>query len=775
MRHLRALLRVPPLIVPPVAVAVVLAVVASSGGGGSGVASDVARVSLLALSAYAAACSAVAARSARGRERGSWVLITAALAVWTFGSAIWAHYAFVRHSSAIPVLPAYGYFVVLMLTGVALLIFPARSARHARLRLVLDGVGVALCLFLLLWFVSLHTVYDSYRALHHVPVRALLFPVADMVLTTIAVLVLVRADARHRPVLWPLVVAILLVTVTHSAYVYLLVTGGFKRGGVVDVGWAAALIAFIVAALVSRRAPPPQRRFRSAPTMSTLWLPYVPLLLVGTIGPAMVLTGLERILVPVLMVVVCFRQMVAAWENQRLLAAAADRALRDPLTGLANRTLFDDRLARAMMLRQRGGSPVVVVSLDLDDFKLVNDTLGHQAADAILIRIGERISGCLRPGDTVARLGGDEFAVLLEGRADHSHLVAEQVVEAFAEPFMIDGESVPMRLSVGMAVASPAEPNLMPDVLVKRADIAMYTAKRSRSGGLHTFSPEMTFPEPDLTDSVVSQVHGSGAAQVRLLGELREAVNQSSLELVYQPKIDLRTTRIVGVEALVRWPHPELGVLRPQAFMSLVRRHGLMRSITDLVLDKALDDAVRWVSQGAPMPVAVNMFAPFLRDAQLPDALRSALDQRNLPPDMLTVEVTEDLVLDDVPRVTAVLHRLREHGIRVAIDDFGSGFSALAYLRDLSIDEIKLDRQFIASVTDEARGAVVVRAVIDLIHDLGLTVVAEGIEDAGTADWLREHGCDIGQGYYFGKPMAASAIAGLIRPGYVFDAGTIVR
>jgi EAL domain-containing protein (putative c-di-GMP-specific phosphodiesterase class I) len=205
-----------------------------------------------------------------------------------------------------------------------------------------------------------------------------------------------------------------------------------------------------------------------------------------------------------------------------------------------------------------------------------------------------------------------------------------------------------------------------------------------------------------------------------------------------------------------------LGVLRPDEFMPLVRRHGLMRQVTELVVARALDDVVRWATSGVDTAVAVNVFAPDLKDAALPDALCGALRCRELAPSLLTVEITEDLILNDIDRVTAVLHRLREQGIRVAIDDFGSGFSALSYLRDLPIDEVKLDRQFISSITEDTRAAAVVRAIIDLTHELDVTVVAEGIEDAGTADWLREHGCDIGQGYYFGAPVAASMIPQLI-------------
>ena len=418
-----------------------------------------------------------------------------------------------------------------------------------------------------------------------------------------------------------------------------------------------------------------------------------------------------------------------------------------------------------MALRRRDDRVVAVVSLDLDDFKLINDSMGHPAADSLLVRVGERIASCVRPGDTVARLGGDEFALLLEGGADEAHLVCERVIAAFDTPFIIDGHDVLMRVSAGMAVTLLAETELAPEELVKRADIAMYFAKRSRTSTVHTFSSDMTLLDPsieEVTNTGENRSVGSGAAQVRLLGELRRTIDRGGLEMVYQPKLDLSTGRVAGVEALLRWPHPRLKVLRPAAFMPLILRHGLMRPVTDLVFKKVLDDAARWVSMGLEIPVAVNLFAPLLRDLQLPEAVSALLRERDLPTRLLTIEITEDLVLDEVGRVTGVLQQLRDDGVRIAIDDFGSGYSALSYLRDLPIDEVKFDRHFIASVATDARAAAVVSAVIDLNHNLGITVVAEGVEDAETADWLRAHGCDIGQGYFFGRPVPAAEIPGLV-------------
>ena len=478
------------------------------------------------------------------------------------------------------------------------------------------------------------------------------------------------------------------------------------------------------------------------------------------------MSGAERFLVPAVVVAVCARQVVSAWENRRLLAAAAEQALRDPLTGLANRSLFSDRLAHAMALRARDDRSIAVVSLDLDDFRLVNDTLGHPAADSVLAVAGQRIAECIRPGDTAARIGGDAFALLLEDRTDDSHQIAAQrILTAFQRPFRIDDQDMLLHPSVGVAVASPAEPDLDAATLVKRADIAMYAAKRSRCTQVRVFDADMPAAHPDAVqraETTAAPPLSEGAARIRLLGELRQAIDRRGLQVVYQPKIDLGTGRIAGVEALLRWPHPHLGTLHPDTFLPLVRQHGLMRPVTDLVIAQSLDDVAGWARQGVRLPVAINLFAPSLRDTTLPDTLSAALQQRGLTPEFLTVEITEDLVLSEVSTVTTVLHRLRQLGIRIAIDDFGSGYSALSYLRDLPIDEIKLDRHFIARVTTNPKAAAVVDAVINLTHTLDITVVAEGVEDTDTATWLTDHRCDVAQGYLYGRPTTADDIPRVI-------------
>lgn len=751
----------------PIGLAVGLAVLLTVDDGGGLMVRSIANVITLMLSCYATIYAALAARHATGRPRRSWLLITCALAAYVAGDVV----CLVRESAAHPrPFPSLADAFYLLFTALAVLslLTMARygmgSTRHSKLRVALDGVTIALAAFLLAWIIALQDVYDDHQGDRATLVIAMLYATLDIVALGVAVSVLVRSDTRDRSVLILVVAAFALTTVSDIGFAHAVVNGTYATGSMLDIGWAAGLVLLAAAAQLARLTDVPRRRSLSVPPGVSVWLPYMPFMVAGTVGPLLVMSGVERFIVPLMTLAVCLRQAVAAWENRHLLSVAAERALRDPLTGLANRTVFHDRLSHALTLQAQDRRWLAVISIDLDDFKLVNDSLGHPVADSLLVGAGRRIVACVRSGDVVARVGGDEFALLLQGDTDASDLIAQRVAEAFAEPFTVDGHQILMHASIGVAVASPDEPALGAETLIKRADLAMYTAKKSRSSRVHTFDPDMTLPAPDaeLIADNPDRSPGAGAAKVQLLGELRHAIDAGELEMVYQPKVALRTGSMIGVEALLRWPHPRLGLLNPGAFMSLVRQHGLMRPVSERVIDMVLDAAADWMAQGMRIPVAVNLFAPTLRDAQLPGRLLDALGERGLTADMLTVEITEDLVVDDLGTVTDVLHQLRGCGIRVAVDDFGSGYSALSYLRDLPIDEVKLDRSFVAPVTVNPRAAAVVSAVIDLAQDLGITVVAEGVEEAATAFWLRDKRCDIAQGYYFGRPVAGDGVPALI-------------
>ena len=335
-------------LVVPVGFGVALALVLIFRWGGEATTCAVDNLTLVALSSYAAVWAVLAARSAQGRGRRAWTMMAVALAAWAIGNLISAFRAITLGINAFPSPPGFWYVAFTLLTAAAMTMFPTGPSRGTRLRGVLDGVTATLCLFLLMWIATLHSVYDSYTADRDVPVLRLLFPIGDLTMLTTALLVIVRADPRYRRELWSIIAAIAVVTVTDTGYGHLLASGRFHPGSLLDLGWVAASIAFAVAAQLSLRSPLP-RRPAAVSSDSSLWLPYVPLLLAGTVGPAVIMAGLESVVVPLVVVAVCCRQAVAAWENRRLLADAADQTLRDPLTGLGNRTLFGDRLNHAMM------------------------------------------------------------------------------------------------------------------------------------------------------------------------------------------------------------------------------------------------------------------------------------------------------------------------------------------------------------------------------------------------------------------------------------------
>ncbi len=724
---------------------------------------------LLVLTVPAAVFSAIAARSASGRLRLAWIAMTVALVAWGIGEAIWTYYELVLDQVPYPSVADAAYLMFPVGACVALLLFPSDQAGPFRGRVFFDGLIVAGSLFLVSWVTILGPLYSAGGTDPLAFAVSLAYPLSDVVVLTLAAVVLVRSGVDHRLTLTLLTVGLACIALSDSMFTYLSAKSQYVSGNVIDIGWVAGLLIIAVAAAASRQTTNDTSDSPELPGWASIWLPFAPLLLAAIIAAAQPVPLLKsqpvEIVAGLLVIAVLVRQFLAVSENRRLVAAVAQQALRDPLTGLANRALFNERLDHAMALRERDGIAVGVVAVDLNDFKLVNDSLGHPVGDKLLTGVATRMLNSVRAGDTVARLGGDEFSVVVEGSTDAAHFIAHRVVESFERPFVIDGHELLMRPSVGLAIAEPDEPGLSADELLRRADTAMYCAKRARTRGVETYHPEMhvvSGGELDVLGGAPSSASSGGLAAIQLLGDLRQAIADSELILVYQPKLDLRTSRIVGVEALLRWPRPDGEVLTPEEFLPLVRRHGLMAAVTERVLNCALDDALVWHTASYDVPVAVNLFAPSLANLGITTKITDALACRGLDPAALTVEITEDMFLDNIDRTRVVLNELRRTGIRIAIDDFGTGYSALSYLRDLPIDEVKLDRHFVAPILTDPRGAAVVRAAIDLAHVLGLTTVGEGIEDAATADHLRDFGCDIGQGFFFSPPVTSEQLVEML-------------
>ncbi|HEY5594753.1 MAG TPA: EAL domain-containing protein [Nitrospiria bacterium] len=413
----------------------------------------------------------------------------------------------------------------------------------------------------------------------------------------------------------------------------------------------------------------------------------------------------------------------------------------DALTGLPNRNMIYDRLLNAIRINADAGKSFALLLMDLDQFKEINDTLGHHRGDLLLQQVGLRLQAALRPSDIVARLGGDEFAVMLplSGSGD-AELVAQKVMKALEPPFMIEGLPVAVEASIGIAIYPDHGAN--PDSLMQRADVAMYAAKKTGSGFI-IYDAEHDRHSP---------------RRLALMGELRQAIEHNHLFLHYQPKIDLKTRRIIGVEALARWKHPEHGFIPPDEFIPPAEQTGLIKPLTLWIFNKAQRQCLAWRREGRPLTMSVNLSARNLLDPHLPDQLAKLMQTSSGAPEGLELEITESAFMADPGRALESIIRLRTLGIRFSIDDFGIGYSSLAYLKKLPVDSIKIDKSFVINMAGNQNDAVIVRSTIDLAHNLGLKVIAEGVENQDIWDRLSALGCDEAQGYYMARPMPAEEL-----------------
>jgi len=444
--------------------------------------------------------------------------------------------------------------------------------------------------------------------------------------------------------------------------------------------------------------------------------------------------------------------LLVLWAALFRIVAMASRRLReqathDALTGLPNRVLLEDRLERALAAAERSRHEVALLFVDLDRFKEINDTLGHSYGDELLRQVALRLGEVLRHGDTLARLGGDEFAVLLPSVRDRDEVqvVAARLRDALHRSFSAGGTTLDVEASIGIAL-SP-EHGTTADELLANADIAMYCAKERKAGAVF-FDPAERVNTP---------------SRLTILGDLRRALQSGDqLRLHFQPKYALDDERLIGVEALLRWNHPERGDVPPAEFIELAEGTGIIHALTERVLRDALAQSREWVDAGHEVAIAVNLSTRCLLDSGFPDLVERLLAEHGVPPRLLRLEVTESAVMGDPARATEVLRRLHGLGVALSIDDFGTGYTSMAYLRRLPVDELKVDRSFVLGMTDNEHDAVLVRTAIDLGHNLGLTVVAEGVEQAAHVSALRALDCDVAQGYHYARPMPAAAITELL-------------
>jgi diguanylate cyclase (GGDEF)-like protein len=410
----------------------------------------------------------------------------------------------------------------------------------------------------------------------------------------------------------------------------------------------------------------------------------------------------------------------------------------DPLTDLPNRNLLYERLEQALISERQEDKPLALMLIDLDHFKEVNDTMGHQMGDLLLKQVGPRLQGALRECDIVARLGGDEFGVLLPGADEEgATLAARKLLKALQPLFLIGELAMDVRASVGIALFP--EHGQDTDTLMRRADIAMYLAKQSASGyaiyspGRDSYSPE----------------------RLALLAELHHAIENNQLFLTYQPKIDLGTVRVVGVEALARWRHPRVGLIPPDQFIPMAERTGFIKTLTMWGINEALSQSRSWHQQGLEIPVSVNLSARTLHEVNLPYRIAKLLGDYEIAPEQLELEITESVIIADPARALEILSRISHMGVSLSIDDFGTGYSSLSYLKKLPVNTIKIDKSFVIQMSTDENDALIVRSTIDLAHNLGLKVVAEGVENSDAWERLVALGCDAAQGYYMSRPLPA--------------------
>jgi diguanylate cyclase (GGDEF)-like protein len=722
-----------------------------------------------------AAAVVVGVRAVREpRMRLAWSAIAVALVATVAADLYYSRVLSAMDDVPYPSWADVGYLVFYPLIYVGLVGLLRARVRHWHPSVWLDGLMVALCAAALGAAFVLAPVLQLTGAAFAVVATNLAYPLGDLLLMS-TVVAGVFLLARRLDVPWALLGAGVLANgVGDTVYLVQDSAGQYTEGTALDLTW---LVGSILIALASswrtgcerpstegEAAQPVERSVTSvAPAQTSRWA------LLGV--PAVVTVISLGLLVPVggwqsptvaqwmaaaALCVVAARTSLTYREVWQL-ADIRRQAVTDELTGLINRRGFavhaEAHLARqtgpAASGRAPGGSSTTgavctaLLLLDLDRFKEVNDSLGHHAGDQLLAAIAGRLADTsCGTQDVLARLGGDEFAVLLPGTdAAGAERAAARIRAVLAEPFVVDGVRVQAAASVGIAVA-PEHGRTM-SLLMRRADIAMYRAKATRTGHA-VYDP--TQRDPD------------GEDRLQRVADLRAALHDNQLVVHYQPKVDLASGAVTGVEALVRWDHPTRGLLYPDAFLDLAEEAGLMSALTAEVLDQSLAQAAAWRREGRDLTVAVNLPTAAVVDTALPDRITDLLTRHQLPAAALKLEITEESLLDDRVRAREVLARLRHVGVQIAIDDYGSGYSSLAYLRELPVDELKLDRSFVFPMADDARAAAIVRSTVELAHSLGLRIVAEGVEHAAAAAELTRYGCDTAQGFLYSRALAPAGL-----------------
>jgi diguanylate cyclase (GGDEF)-like protein len=678
----------------------------------------------------------------RRGDRPAWSLVAVGMLAWLLGDMWWQTVlAIPGVQDWTPGIADAAYLSFYPCVFAAVLLLSTRSAGRARLALWLDGLvaGLGAAAVAALMFDAITDSPGSERT----GWVELAYPVADLVLLALTVAVL-AARRWHLTPLWSYLGAgCLTLVVTDTAWLLQEAAGTYAQGSRWDVGWPLAFTLLVLAAWQPGASQRPLGAGQPALVVPTVVTAVSAGLLVASITRH--IPQLAAVLAALALLGAAARTALAVRELRRLVESRR-LALTDELTGLGNRRLLQDRLAELLDGRSPGDR-LAVLLLDLDRFKEVNDALGHHVGDELLRRVGPRFAGVLRPGDVLTRLGGDEFAVVLGPGSDATHAqgVAGRIRDTLRTPFRLAGVELHLDGSVGIALC-PDHASTVAGLL-RCADVAMYEAKQARSG-FAVYSCERDQLDRD---------------RLQTIAQLHTALSSGQLICHYQPQCDLATGTIVSVEALVRWQHPERGLLSPESFLGLAGQIGLMAPLTRRVLETALADCRQWRAQGAGLSVSVNLSGLSLSDSTLPREIAQLLRRYDLPASALVLEVTEDVMLADAARTQPVVAELQVLGVRLSIDDYGTGYSSLTLLRTLPVHELKLDRSYIAGLGGNGRDTAIVTSTVALAHALGLTVVAEGVESAD--DWaeLVRLGCDRAQGYLLSHALPPSRLVPWLR------------
>jgi diguanylate cyclase (GGDEF)-like protein len=673
-------------------------------------------------------------------ERRVWSLIGIAMLMWASADLI---YTFIYADLKVLPVPTASDIVFLAaypLIGLAIVLLTRERVQAPKGGLLVDGLLAALALATVSAAFLVEPMIDAGGGDAAAVAVTASYQAFDVVL--LGMVVAVCALTGWRPGRSWLVLggAILAITIGDSMYTLSLAATGYQ-GNVVDWTYSLGAVLFAVTPWL---AAAPKRE-----VTPTRWLSFVvPALFTGAALSVLIIDHFApvptvAIALAALTLLISIGRTVSGYGVAKALAQSLSDALADPLTRIGNRTYFAREMGRALATRRRTGAPVSVLFLDLNDFKAINDGLGHAVGDQCLQKVAERLTATLREFETCARLGGDEFGIVLERTgAAEAGVVAERVAAAVDAPMHLAGRELHSGAAIGIAVA---DDDSSIDALLHQADIAMYEAKERSSSYV-----------------VFSGTASADSDQLALATELRRGIERRELELYFQPQIDLRHDRVVSAEALVRWRHPERGLLPPGDFLNAADRSHQMAALSDEVLRLATEALVTWRQEGIELPVAVNLPGSVLLDRSLAQRIGSLLDSLGLNPDWLTIELTEDAIGVDLDQVESSLRELAELGFAISIDDFGQGHSSLNRLRRLPISELKVDRAFVAGMLDNKHDAAIVRSTINLAHELDLIVVAEGVEDEATLRQLKDLDCDLVQGYLIARPMPGDRIPGWV-------------